>query len=87
VNGPDVRTLLGYLWAATGRNPRVRVRDLFDPDDPLVADIEAALAQPAAIVVEPLTRGCIVHGRAPDEMERDGRCPECVSNEPPAGSS
>lgn len=36
----EVRRLLGYLWTATGRNERLPVSDMFDPDDPIVADIE-----------------------------------------------
>ena len=42
----DARTLLGYLWDATGKNPGTRVRDLFAENDPLVADVERALAVP-----------------------------------------
>jgi hypothetical protein len=38
------RTLLGYLWDATGKDPKVRVRDLFADDDPLVADVGRVLA-------------------------------------------
>ena len=37
----EVRRLLGYLWTATGnRAPDMPVRDLFNDDDPLVADVE-----------------------------------------------
>ena len=36
----EVRRLLGYLWTATGKNPLRPVSDLFDSDDPLVADVE-----------------------------------------------
>ncbi len=44
-DGPqDPLTLLGYLWDATGKNPDLRVRDLFADDDPLVADVEKALS-------------------------------------------
>jgi hypothetical protein len=40
----DPRTLLGYLWDATGKNPGIRVRDLFADNDPLVEDVERVLA-------------------------------------------
>jgi hypothetical protein len=36
----EVRRLLGYLWTATGRNTALAVSDMFDPDDPIVADVE-----------------------------------------------
>lgn len=26
-------------------------------------------------------KGCIVHGRAPDELDADGHCPECTNND------
>jgi hypothetical protein len=31
--------LLGYLWFATGKNPDIRVCDLFDENDPIVDDV------------------------------------------------
>jgi hypothetical protein len=43
---PGAGRLLAYLWTATGRDPNVRVCDLFDPNDPIVADIEPYLATP-----------------------------------------
>lgn len=36
----EVRHLLGYLWNATGKNHLRPVHDLFDEDDPIVADVE-----------------------------------------------
>lgn len=36
----EVRRLLGYLWTATGKNHLRPVNDLFEPDDPIVADVE-----------------------------------------------
>ena len=45
----DARTLLGYLWEATGKRPNLRVRDLFTDDDPLVKDVERILAAAALV--------------------------------------
>jgi len=46
----ETARLLGYLWTATGRNSRLPVSDMFDPDDPIVADVErlAIFPDPAA---------------------------------------
>lgn len=45
----EVRRLLGYLWMATGRNARIPVYELFDPDDPIVADIERMAIFPESV--------------------------------------
>lgn len=38
-----LRSLLGYLWIATGKDDAIRTCDLFRDDDPLVHDVLAAL--------------------------------------------
>lgn len=47
--------LLAYLWTATGKDPSVRVCDLFAPSDPLVRDVEDAIA---AISTTPAPSAC-----------------------------
>lgn len=41
----EVRRLLRYLWTATGRSGDDPVYSLFDPDDPIVADIDRLAAK------------------------------------------
>ncbi len=35
----ETRRLLGYLWTATGRNSRVPISDMFDPNDSITEDV------------------------------------------------
>jgi hypothetical protein len=36
----EAASFLAYLWEATGKNPDIRVCDLFDENDPIRADVE-----------------------------------------------
>ena len=44
----EARRLLGYLWNATGKNHLRPVHDLFDENDPIVADVERLAIFPDA---------------------------------------
>jgi hypothetical protein len=38
--GLEAASFLAYLWEATGKDPDLRVRDLFDDNDPIHEDVE-----------------------------------------------
>lgn len=49
IEAAEVASFLAYLWTATGKRPDLAVRDLFDDNDPIVADVERYTALAARL--------------------------------------